>query len=227
MKKLMMIFFAVGTCNIAFAAYVDNFKIKLHKIAVSSDDECSNMKVVVDHGSVGKEVDLINLPEFGRAQLSSGEYKCIAMEVDPDFKFTPGSDNVYTLGQNGIHGTCANGVESTVTLANNYIPIIEDYSYTNSCSGQECLLNGAVTGKVVLWFQTKSTAGTCPNGSTQMFANTASLGDLCGGIKVDNPLSVSSQGAGKFIVKFDDSSRAIDNTTPGECNLLDILFDFD
>lgn len=224
MRYLFLIFIFLSFS--ASAAYVDSFKVTLYKLAVSTATDCSNPQVVIDNGTLGKEVDLINYPEFGRGSISTGDYQCIAMEVNANFKFTPGSDNVYDVGNNGTHGTCANGVESTVNMGSNYAPITENYDYTANCSGQECLLDGATTGKVVLWFQTKDTAGTCPNGNNYPFINTASLGDACGGISIPNSLGVSSSGAGNFIVRFLDSSKAIDNTTPGECNLLDIVFDF-
>lgn len=225
MKNL---FIAIIICSATAvqAAYVDSFKVKLYKIAVSTDTNCNNMKVVVDHGATGKEVDLINVPEFGRASLSAGDYECVAFEVSKVFKFTPGSSNVYDLANNGNAGTCANGVESSVDMGGWTIPIIENYNYVASCSSQECLVNGNTGGKMTMWFQTSTDAGTCPNGSAQPFANTASLSGTCGGIKIANGLSVSSQGAGSFIVKFADTTKAIDNTTPGECNLLDVIFDF-
>jgi hypothetical protein len=226
MKKLIAILTMLCLHNFAHAYYVDSFKITLHKIAVSTNTNCDNMSVVVDHGNIGKEVDLINVPEFGRAQLSSGDYECVAFEVSKNFKFTPGDDNIYDASNNGANGTCVNGTESTVDMGGFTIPIIENYSYSTNCSSQECMINGTTGGRMTMWFQTSTDAGTCPNGSAQPFANTASLSGTCGGIKIANGLSVSSQGAGSFIVKFADTTKAIDNTTPGECNLLDVIFDF-
>lgn len=207
--KTIILFTLLFTSISGFAAptdYLTSFTIDLYKLAVSEQEDCTGLLTVIDNGNSPKTVDLYNNPEFGKATILSGIYRCFVLEISSTMKMTPGPANNFSGGA----GNCAVGTEVNLPLSGSGI--------NTKLIGESS--SGAISTKMAIYLTTDTSASgdistgfLPPNGSGQA-------------VNIVNPLILTSNAASYFNVSFGDITTAVDNTNVGECGFNDMRFNF-
>lgn len=107
MKRLIL--FSMVLSGSVFANPIQKFELDVYKFAVSKNEDCSDMKVIIDHGTTPRRVDLVNNPSFGKGYIESGTYRCVALEISRTMHVTPDTPPA------GV-GTCVHGQSSPIYI---------------------------------------------------------------------------------------------------------------
>jgi hypothetical protein len=179
---LSMISYSSFALNGDFNLSPASLKIKLYKMAVSTDPLCSNLITVFDNGSNSVEVDLAGtLPTIGTGLIADGSYNCIAIEMSDLVKYTP-STNSTSLN-------CNTSVQNTLDMCQ------LAYSGTSKLidgSAVTCGISGT-DDKVVLYMSTSSSGY-----GTNIFTPPTSSGDALHGVLLASPLVINGTTVGKL-----------------------------
>ena len=205
--KLISLIFLILLAPATYGApgdYLTSFKVSVYKVAVSDDSDCSGLTTIIDNGATAVEVDLYNNPVFGTAQVDIGTYHCVVLEISNNMKFTPGPANTFAGA-----GNCAVGVETTVDF---------------STFGLNTRLIDGTLGGIATRMALHFTTNTDADGSGNYFL--PNNGSNKNGVNITNPLVISNATASTFKIDFQDITAAVDDSSAGECNLVDILFTF-
>jgi hypothetical protein len=106
------------------------FELDVYKFGVSQNEDCSDMKVIIDHGSVPRRVDLVNNPSFGSGYIEPGTYRCVALEISRTMHVTPDTPPA------GV-GTCMHGQSSPIYIGMDR----NDYEALSTADKQIALYN--------------------------------------------------------------------------------------
>src|SRR5690606_11433021 len=106
MKGLILFSMIVSGSALAQSP-IQKFELDVYKFGVSKNEDCSDMKVVIDHGVIPRRVDLVNNPSFGRGYIDSGTYHCVALEIGRKMHVTPNNPPA------GV-GSCVHGQSSPI-----------------------------------------------------------------------------------------------------------------
>jgi hypothetical protein len=186
--------------------YLTSFKIDLYKMAVSENPNCTGLLTVIDNGNNPKSVDLYNNPQFGKATILEGTYRCFVLEISSTMKMVPGPANNFGGGA----GNCAIGTEVNLPLSGSGI--------NTKLIGESS--TGAITTKMAIYLTTDTTAS--GNTSTAFLPPNGSGR----GVNIANPLVLTANAASYFNVSFGDITTAVDNSNAGECGFNDMKFNF-
>lgn len=72
----------------------DLVELKVFKVAVSSNEDCSNLTTVFSEDDP-EYIDFLNSPNIGTGSVANGTYPCVVIEVSDNIRFSPAesSDN--------------------------------------------------------------------------------------------------------------------------------------
>lgn len=237
MKTMLMTLVLITSMEIHASLVLSAFQMDVYRFGVSKNEDCSDMKVVIDNNLIPLRVDLANNPNFGSAYIEPGTYKCVALEVGRRIYITP------AVTPAGV-GTCAAGVQASTFMGVN-ISDAALVTYDNSMNAHDRRVFHNTYDSILLdktsidfvedillpnsskltFYLTNRTVNV-PAGDDTCYLLSPFLTNAWCGIKIAQPLVVTANTAGKFITRVVNPATAIDNSTAGECNISDIEFDF-
>ena len=232
-----LILFSMVISGSAIANPIQKFELDVYKFAVSKNEDCSDMKVIIDHGSIPKRVNLVNNPSFGTGYVEPGTYNCVALEIARRMHVTPNNPPA------GV-GSCIHGQSSPIFIG--YEGNDVDYqnflssmnlsdrntfrqsvgSYLIGATDQGTDVQEGNSARMAMYLTTDQDAGNfgeCFYIPTYIFPQPSSM--RCG-VKIDQPLVITGNESASFITRIIDPNTAIDNSEVGSCNVTDIEFDF-
>ncbi len=217
MKKLLCLSLLATIAFNAAAVPLNasKLRLKVYKMAVSTEPDCSSPTTVLSNSSPDYE-DFKGNPTLGSGNLADGTYPCVIIEFSDNIKITP-SQTV---------GLCDSTVEQTQDVCrprdNN-----SDGDTTDPGESQtSTLIDGTTTtctdgdDKVAMYL---TTAAALSEGNTDAFnapdCNTAGC-DNDNGFNLGQALVVSGTAVGKFIVDTDGKvCDGNDGFSGGDCSL--------
>jgi len=206
MKNIVLSFATAVFASSAFAATSgldpEALKLKIYKVAVSSDPLCTGMLTIFENDAP-EYSDFLLSPTLGSGAIPEGTYRCVAIEFSSVIKPTPAetSDN----------GDCVQGTPFDLNVASGANYTLIDGS-TGTASGDT---------RVAMWL---STASTTTNGGPghNAFVPPTSNGSSTEGFMLASPLVVSGSAAGTFVVN--GAGKIEENS--GNCEFQPPLFSF-
>lgn len=253
MKKLIL--FSMVISGSLMANPIQKFELDVYKFAVSENEDCSDMKVIIDYGSIPRRVNLVDNPSFGSGYVKPGTYRCVALEIDRTMHVTPNNPPA------GV-GSCIHGQSSSIFIGMTRadyeaLPSLArtDASWsmgtyligTPLSKGSDGDGNGFIypyglnfdasvnglsspealsSSRMAMYLTTDQLAGNYKECFYMPTYLQSSGGGAHCGVKIAQPLVISGSESASFITRIIDPSTAIDNSEVGSCNVTNIEFDF-
>ena len=204
--KAIIIFASLLSLTPAFATpagdlslNANSLKLRVYKLAVSTDANCTNPTTVIDNGDTPVLTDVkASNPIFGSGQIFDGTYPCIMIEM---------SDTITYSGQASSSGNCSPSSETSRDLCR-----LDN-------GGTTQLLNGSTFNctnsedHVVIYLSTNTVANPSGNG----FVPPVGAGSNDGG-HLPSPLVVNGTSVGRLNVNTDGYLCDDDNDTGSDCD---------
>lgn len=157
--------------------------IKVYKVAVSTSEYCTDMKVIFEDANPSYQ-DFLTSPVLGNGKVKNGTYKCIALEISDVIKSAPDQNSDTgncVLGQQEVGNIChANngGIDTGFLIDGTPVP----------CTDAE--------QRVAIYLSTAS----LPSDNNGTAFTAPSAGNLFNGITLGSPLIVKGHTKAKMIV---------------------------
>jgi len=197
----------------AAALNASQLKLKVYKLAVSTEPNCSNPTTVLSNSNPSYE-DFKGNPTLGSGSLADGTYPCVIIEFSDNIKITPDStvglcDSTVEQTQDVCQPRDMNGDSDTNDPGETPTSTLIDGSTANCTAGDD---------RVAMYL---TTAAIQSQGDTDAFnppdCNTA-LCDNDNGFNLAQSLVVSGTAVGKFLVDTDGKvCNGNDGFTGGNC----------
>ena len=214
MKKLILLAVAILYSGNLYAAIatgataVDptSFKMKISKVAVSTDPYCTNPVTIMEEATP-QYIDMVAGPEIGRVPVPNGTYPCVIIVASDVIKVTPAANDgvdcfkdleiSFNVCQAGLTTTNLDGTVSTCT------------------SGEDTM---------TIYLSTYSTASGGDGATSNPFTPPTSNGDASNAIKLNGALVVQGEQANTFIA--DARGLVYTQSGSGTCDMQPPKFGF-
>lgn len=217
MKYLVLAVSALFALNAFANGNPSSVKIKIYGVAIGTNADCSNAKVL-NYNPNGVTYDMLTNPVLFGGAINPGTYNCVIMYMDSAISFVPAT----TVGSNCVAGTtyqrtvCHSDGGGQYTVAqpdsNGYL----QYTGAQTCTSANSS-DIAHSNKVLLFLSTQSTGV-----GTGSFQQPVTAGTT-NGIHLGGALNVSSNGGtGTFVVNFNGQIQ----DTGSMCDLQAPTFSF-
>ncbi len=84
---------------------VTSYKIKFYRFWVSTNEDCTSLQLIGDHGTSGKEFEITEGPTLFSGSPADGTYKCVAFEMEDTFTLVPDATAAGSLPGLCVAGT--------------------------------------------------------------------------------------------------------------------------
>lgn len=206
--------FAQGTS----AVTPTTVKITVYSMSASLETDCSNALVVKNYGTAGKEFDFAKVPSLGGANVPSGTYKCVILQMSDVIKFVPATtEGVCAAGTEYTIDVCRAGNGNYTTYTQSGVGTTLTYGSSTGCTGTSSV---PANDRVLLFLSTAST-NSAGGGGGEAFVRPVS-GAFNNGFTLTSPWIVGDSGSGTFIVNFTNKIVG----TGSDCDLNPPIFGF-
>lgn len=207
MKKMITFSLSVFASLVYGATDPDYLNLKVYKVAVSENANCTNLKTIMENASPSYE-DILPGPTLGQGQVDSGTYNCIAIEMSSVIQYAPKTND-----DDDGDGTynCQAGAASQLDVCsadNSGSTIMIDGTSKNCSNGED---------RITMYLSTSSTSTGGING---VFTPPVDSDWANKGLKLTNALVVDGNTSAKFVVNA--TSKVVD--TGASCEMQPPLF---
>jgi hypothetical protein len=172
-------------------------KITVYGVAVSSNTDCSNAKVI-GYNASGTTYDLLSNPTLVTGNVDPGTYQCVILYMSSVLTFVPATTTGNcTAGTTYQRVICSQSNGCTFTQASPDSSNILQFTGTANASASDSQ-DTTHADKVLLFLSTASTG----TGGTDFLQPTS--GNLTNGLPLSGAFTVAASGTqGTFVIDFD------------------------
>jgi len=204
-----------------------NLKLAVYEFWVSEYGNCSDAIKVFSTTSPSY-VDFLTSPQLGEGNAPTGTYVCVIMVMKDVIKYTPtsslysGTSEICVANLQYTSDVCTATVTTTITSPATLAASIDVQPLSEITSQVSETLCSAAQQIVPIYLSTwsSSTGGTSSNNP---YKPPSSDGDATGGIRLSNPLVITGNSSGNFVVNGTDKIGIVSSA----CDMQPPIFSFE